>query len=418
MYSNEEYLLPCINALLYAGVFVMAIKSRHSILILISLIWLICASVGILYSLIPFTLTSYEITLEPYIYLFVLFVIGLYPMSKLKMLDRDNLIVVYNERILYYIVLTLALCAYIPFFESVIQIITSGAGNLASNYEGRLDNFDNRGYFSFVGRILYSVEEYFEFLSLTFLFTYLTSSLEKKKWIVVGLCLAAINPMLNSLANGQRYYVVAFVYMLLFHFFLFRALFEPEYKKIMYKWSIVCGGIVGILFIAISVNRTGNGTEELGAGYQIIRYMGESMYNFNTDCYWITEFVHGEHSFKGLFTYFHINELSITDQTNLLGIISNAFHTYVGAFVMDFGLTSTFVILTFLSLICLRLVVSIDNEINLGLLILISLYANILLFGTTYFVYENGFIHLVWSMILAIYLLNTKVDNNASGKVL
>lgn len=416
MYSNEEYILPCINALLYVGTLFYAIKKKHSILILISAIWLLCALLGILYSLIPFNLTSHEITIEPYFYIYVLFLIGLYPMSKLKNLDRNKLKVVYNERIVYYIVLVLAICSFIPLVESAFHILSSGLGDLAANYEDRPDDFDTRGYFSFIGRLFYSIEEYFEFLSPTFLFIYLTSGIEKKKWIIVGMCLAAINPMMNNLANGQRYYVVAFFYMMLFNFLLFRKLFDEVYKKSIYRWAVFLGGIVGILFVAISLNRTGNGTEELGAGYQIIRYMGESMYNFNTDCFWITEHVHGEHSLKGLFTYLHINQLSITDQTSLLGIISNAFHTYIGAFVMDYGLKTTFIILTLLSVICWRLVISIDDEINLGLLIIISLYANILLFGTTYFVYENGFIHMVWSMVLAIYFLNTKTENDLSSE--
>jgi oligosaccharide repeat unit polymerase len=414
MYSNDDILLPCVNALLYLGILFFAIKRKHSIFILISTVWVICALLGIIYSLIPFTLTSHDLSLEPYIYLFTIFLIGLYPMSKLKLLDRNSLIVIYNSRIVNSIILLLAICSFIPVVESTLHILSSGLGNLASNYEDRLDDFDTRGYFTIVGRIFYSVEEYFEFLTPTFLFVYITSYDEKRTWIIVGMCLAVISPLLNNLANGQRYYVVVFLYMMLFNFLLFRNLFDEKLKKNIFKWAISVGSIVGVVFVAISLNRTGNGTEELGAGYQVIRYMGESMYNFNTDCFWITDYVFGEHSFKGLFSYFHINQLSISDQTSLLGIVSNAFYTYVGAFVMDFGLIPTFVILSLFSLICWRMVISVDNEINLGLLILISLYSNILLFGTTYFVYENGFIHLVWSIVLAIYLLNTKTDNNVS----
>lgn len=415
MYSNEDYLLPCINALLYIGLLVFAIKSKHGILIMISVIWLVCALFGILYSMVPFTLTSYDITIEPYIYMFILFLIGLFPISRLRMLEKDKLIVVYNKNIVNYIVFVLAISSFIPFLESIIQIVTSGVGNLASNYEERLDDFDTRGYFSFIGRLLYSIDEYFEFLTPMFLFVYLTSELEKKKWIIIGLCIASVNPMLNNLANGQRFYVVTFLYMMLFNFLLFRKLLDERIKKTIYLLSILAGGGVGILFVAISVTRTGNGTEELGALYQVVRYMGESMYNFNTDCYWINDYLYGEHSLKGFFTYFNIGDMSIDDQTSFLGIMSNVFYTYIGAFVMDFGLISTMIILTLLSFICLKLIVSIDNEINLGFLIIISLYANVLMFGTTYFVYENGFIHLVWSIVLAIFFINANVvdDENA-----
>jgi len=418
MYSNDEYILPCINAVLYILLLTYSIKRKHGILIVISSIWLLCAALGIIYSLIPFTQTSNEITITPYIYLFVLFIIGLLPISKLRPIDGEKLKVVYNESIVYGIVVVLAICSFLPLLESLIQIAFSGLGNLASNYEDRTADFDNRGYFSFIGRILYSVEEYFEFITPTFFFVYVTSFKKKKLWITIGLIAALLNPLFNNLANGQRYYTVVFVYVLLYNYLLFYKLFEEQQRKRLVQLSLIVGGVLGLLFISISLNRTGNGTEELGAAYQFIRYLGESMYNFNTDCYWITDFVGGEHSLKGYYTYFGINDTTIDDQTSLLDIVSNGFYTYIGAFVMDYGLFITFILLTLLSLLFYYIISRIDNEINIGTLITISLYVNIFLFGTTYFIYENGFIHLVWAIVLSVFLLYSEVDSYESTETL
>ncbi|MBR2096809.1 MAG: oligosaccharide repeat unit polymerase [Prevotella sp.] len=414
MYSNEEFILPCINAMLYVFLLAYAIMRRHGILIMISAIWLLCAVIGIIYSLIPFTQTNNDITFAPYLYLFVLIMIGLLPISMLRPIDGKELKVVYNEGIVYGIVVVLAVCSFIPLLESLIQIAFSGLDNLASIYEERPDDFDTRAYFSFIGRIFYSVEDYFEFLTPTFFFVYVTMFKEKKMWIVIGLVVALLNPLFNNLANGQRYYAVVFVYMILYNYLLFYKMIDEQQRKFLGQLALIIGGIMGLLFVSISLNRTTDGTEELGAAYGFVRYMGESMYNFNTDCYWITDYVGGEQSLKGFYSYLGIDNTSIEDRSSLLGIVSNNFYTYIGAFVMDFGLIFTFIFLSLVALLFYILISKLDKEVNIGILIIISLYANILLFGTTYFIYENGFIHFVWAILLSVFLLFAEVDNYES----
>ena len=78
---------------------------------------------------------------------------------------------------------------------------------------------------------------------------------------------------------------------------------------------------------------------------------------------------------------------------------------------MDYGLFFSFILLSLVALLFYRIITKLDKEVNIGILIIISLYANMLLFGTTYFVYENGFIHFVWAIILSVFLLFTGTDN-------
>ena len=81
---------------------------------------------------------------------------------------------------------------------------------------------------------------------------------------------------------------------------------------------------------------------------------------------------------------------------------------------MDYGLFFSFILLSLVALLFYRIITKLDKEVNIGILIIISLYANMLLFGTTYFIYENGFIHFVWAIILSVFLLFTEADNNES----
>ena len=189
---------------------------------------------------------------------------------------------------------------------------------------------------------------------------------------------------------------------------------DEQQRKFLGQLALIIGGIMGLLFVSISLNRTTGGAEELGAVYGFVRYMGESMYNFNTDCFWVTDYVGGEQSLKGFYSYLGIDNTSIEDRSSLLGIVSNVFYTYIGAFVMDYGLFFSFILLSLVALLVYRIITKLDKEVNIGILIIISLYANMLLFGTTYFIYENGFIHFVWAIILSVFLLFTEADNNES----
>ena len=46
-----------------------------------------------------------------------------------------------------------------------------------------------------------------------------------------------------------------------------------------------------------------------------------------------------------------------------------------------------------------------------GSIILINIYVNILLFGTTYFIYQNGSYHLLWAIVVALLIIFLQQKN-------
>lgn len=401
---------------LFVYVFIWSVKRKYKLLILISVIWLTTAVVSTVYSLNPYIVMSKELQLEPYLYLFVCFLISIYPIYVTEKLNISQKFIICNSDIFNVTILVLALVSYEPLLETLMRISTKGINNLADIYisERSSASFDSRGYFSLVGRFFFSVVDYFKFISVPLFLYYLTLP-RRKTFITIGLACAVLNPIMFNLANGQRFLLVLSFYSFIFNFILLIPLFTKETIRKIVRYGLILLGMLLILFVSISISRFGKNSHYEAAGYggiyQILRYFGESFYNFNTEGYWIENHTWGRNSFTTYYSYFDPNNsYSIGKQNEITGVITNIFYTYIGNFIIDFGKVITVIIFLMLSALLTSKVKNIRGYLKLGTLILISLYANIVLFGTTYFVYQNGFIHLVWTF-LYIILLNGCTTN-------
>ncbi|CAG9892646.1 hypothetical protein BOVA604_1530 [Bacteroides ovatus] len=395
---------------LFICVFIWSIKHKYKLLVLISAIWLSTAIVSSFYSLNPYIVMSKELLLEPYLYLFGCFLICIYPLYAAEKLNISQKIIIYNSDIFNITILVLALVSYEPLLETLIRISTKGIDNLADVYisERAGTNFDSRGYFSFVGRFFFNIVDYFKFISVPLFLFYLTLP-KRKIFITIGLACAVLNPVMFNLANGQRFLLVLTFYSFIFNFILLIPLFAKSVIKKILRYGLISLGMLLILFASISISRFGKNSDYDAAGYggiyQVLRYFGESFYNFNTEGYWIKNHTWGRNSFTTYYSYFDPNNsYSIGKQNEITGIITNIFYTYIGNFVIDFGKVITTIIFLISSILLTSKVKRIRKYLKLGNLILISLYANIILFGTTYFVYQNGFIHMVWTLLYIIIL--------------
>lgn len=313
-----------------------------------------------------------------------------------------------NYKLFSIIITALAFCSYEPIIETVYTILIRGASNLSKAYENLTDP---RSYFTFVGKYLFSVVDYFKFISPILFFIYVSLDIKREKWKYWGLILAVILPMLNNLANGQRFYVVLLTYTLIYNYLFFSRKIEPQIKKQLIKYCIIGASGISFLFIAISIARFGSGSsEKYGAAYQVIRYMGESMINFNVETYHITNYLYGHNSFVGFYSYFFGEVRDIQEQNSIIGVVTNVFSTFIGNFVMDYGLVTTGVLVLVTGGIMYRYVERNIKKMNLHFLIILYLYANILLFGTTYFIYQNGFVHMLFALCVAYAFKLKKKD--------
>lgn len=411
MFESYEIILVTLNALAYITTAYFAYKHKNSTILLISVIWSICALVGILYTLNPFRPMYYSLEAWPFIYLFVVFVITLIPFIKFNEKYTNRCVIHYNGAIFSFIVFLLALCSYLPFIEIVVRIASQGVANLSQNYENHIDT---RKHFSFIGKYLYSVVEYFQFVTPAILFVYFAEQRVRPVWQSIGIILAVILPMLNNLAGGQRFSVVLLFYSLLYNFILFKDKISDDTKRLFIKFSVAVIPIILIIFTSISISRFGKGSsydEEFGTEYQFIRYVGESMVNFNTESWHITKHLGGHNTFTTFYSYFLGIKRNIQDDNDITGVTTNVFSTFVGNIVMDYGVVNTAVYICVCVVFVLMLIRHRRKCIGLESLLLMYLYANILLFGTTYFVYQNGFIHFVFAIFMALLF---KISNKTA----
>ena len=76
-----ELTIVILNAVLYLLFVIYSFKTNNSIFKLISIIWSTSAVMSVFYFLNPFNFLTNKITIAPFIYLFIIFIIGVLPLG-------------------------------------------------------------------------------------------------------------------------------------------------------------------------------------------------------------------------------------------------------------------------------------------------------------------------------------------------
>jgi oligosaccharide repeat unit polymerase len=404
----SELSIVILNAVFYLLFVIYSFKIKNSIFKLIAFIWLASAIMSIIYFLNPFNYLTNKITITPFVYLFTLFLIGVFPLKSLDNKLTSDKKLKCNKDLFNFLIIILSVCTIEPFLEILYFIFTKGVSELGSIYaEEKLEKgYRDTNHFSSIGKFLFSIIDYFKFVSIPLLFYYLSRG--KNKYIIIGLIIASLTPTFNSLANGQRFLVMFLTFSYIFNYLLFRPYISKIRLNFIKKIGFLGGIGLGVVVFAISVSRFGEGTEYSAEGYgtlyQFVRYLGESFCNFNSYAFHLNKFLDGQNSWSSFYVYFTDNALDIEEKNRIIGIIVNIFYTHIGSFVLDYGLFWAFIILCLFALLNYLTVKSFLKNMKFGSIILINIYVNILLFGTTYFIYQNGSYHLLWAIVVALLI--------------
>lgn len=393
----------------------IVIKKKRYTLSVITIIWAISSLAGIIYFLNPFMAFFYNIEFVPFLYLFLCFCISILPFKYLSEEKTEKTVYLCNPIIFKGLVFVIAVCSFEPLVEILVIIVQRGLGGLADVYIESEEGFDPKYFFSFVGRYLFTIEEYLKFIAIPLFFLYLTVE-KKKKWILIGLICGILVPTLFSLANGHRFYLITVGLSFLFNYYFFRKKLSLSIKAQIRKMSIIALSLTSIMFVSISISRFGKGSdsdlEGYGATYQFIRYLGESHTRFNSDIWHQKRLTEGKNSWLGYYGNFEKKkQMDIRERNLTTGFTSNVFFTYIGDLCMDYGKITTIVIISLTSLIFCFFAKMPHRDMTLSGIIMINLYANILLFGFTYFIYKNGIMSMVYSLIIAM-LIKISTTNN------
>lgn len=396
----QEIYLTSINAFLYAMLFLYSYKKckNKSHVLLISFIWFISSIFSIFYVQSDIKWESiHETTFLPFIYLFGVFILTYWPL----LIVQSKKLVIDESKFINKVCLFISIIAFIPFIENVIKIFLSGfsMADLAENYENRGDiNFDLRSHMSFVGSKLNSVLIFMQHITPILLFNYLSQKREKKLIIIIGLICAILNIALFSFNLGSRGVTFNLLLYVCFIFLLYKDHLSKKYLKIITITGSLLSGILILCLVYITISRFGN-TQYTLLDW-VYRYAGESFVNFNNDLFYISNYTNGENTFPFIFNN---GQRNIYELSKITGVRAYVYYTYIGDFYMDFGPYITIILVSFLSILFYRFLKK-REKLNLGSIIIYSLYSMIMLLSTNCFYFINrGIIYGTFTLIVGIW---------------
>lgn len=398
---------------------IWGIKTKNNCIVYVSSFWTTAAFFGIFYYLNPYEQWDIKLSIMPYVFMLACIWVALVPFRKYNEKNVKTQIIVGNKTFYTIVLYLLVGCSFEPFIETIVQIITHGISNIVElRYSIADGKTTARGYFTVVGKYMFSVEEYLCFLAIPFFFLYLLSTDRPNKIMLIGLVCAILNPIFHGFAVGTRFLPIIYATSFGFNYILLKDRLLDEYKHNVKKYSKYIVFFMIFFFGIISIGRFGkdsNYDQEYGTTYQYLRYLGESTVRFNTDAF-ATEFhTDGIRTFGGMLHYLGLYDRDLDFLNWKLGFIANDFYTIIGDVYIDYGWAIS---LSAFCLISLFLYCYYDKQseyLKAGNYILYGMYANIWTFGIFYNVYTNNFIHAVWTLIyIIIWNLNTDETNKLS----
>lgn len=373
------------------------IKKTKSGIILsyLLLVWSISVAYALFMHLVmPWADTN--ITLLPFVFFQVCFLINIYPIKKFNETCLTY-IKIANPLLLKYMLIFFALVAVVPFFENLFHVLTTysstSALDLYDIYENKMTEggFQHKvaGWLSLPGKIGNSFTGKFFYLLSFLLFFYLT--LEKiNKYLLIGIILAVANPLLFQLAMAGRGSVAFFILEAIFLFLLFRKQIPVKRRKnILVIGSIFIGFAVLAMSIMTIVRKEGSGAS-FSDMEMVGFYLGRSHLTFNCERWHMKQHTQGDAAFS--FFKYIFGFPTFTDTIKFreywtdskLGISVHLFGTYLGSWFSDLGKAGTILFSVVLAF-WMRIVTKRNISISLSSLFLFYIYFDTLLVGWSTF---------------------------------
>lgn len=350
-----------------------------------------------------------NIKLFPYLYLFISYLIIIFPLYYNDNQKHAELFIPLNRKLFVNrLIWVLIFCSILPFMESLIQIPNSimDSRSMASMYEQRLEG-GGSDYLSFWGRkfflIIWRLNNLIPFL----LFYTIIKGYNKK--IVLGLALSLLTIWLHSMILGGRSKIVQNVLYLIFVYFVFFLQIPKNYRAKIAKYGLIfiSVAIAGIAIVTISRFASKEGSTSMDSIWEWIGlYAGEGALNFNSLAWNVKGSTHGYSTIAlplGIGDGHLLTVEELWNVRNKLRIPGNIFYTFIGYFVFDYGLVGGMIVLLILAFMFILVYkkCSVFKK-----LCLISLWGKIAIIGPIFYTYGtiDDQINLFASLLI-IYIL-------------
>lgn len=314
----------------------------------------------VLYTDENFTNLYYGLTLPPFLVLFALLYITSTPIfsfssSKIENIQCPSMKIVNFFCWMYILMSLLSIPAIISKMNLMAVIMSSqGADLYAENVSDSVYTASSMG--DGISNIVSLYTNFFSRLSVLFLFYHLTFDKINKK-IVIGLIISIIIYIFSFLLTGQRGGTFKMVSACIITYFALRKFIQPTINKTIFKCSIVGMILICIPYYFLTVSRFSDITDSFSSA--IYSYIGQGNLNFNLYAFDNNGIRYGDRTvplFKKMLGFDNVpnNFWERRWKYPHLKINDESFITFVGDFVLDYGVIIATIFLCLLSFFILR----------------------------------------------------------------
>jgi oligosaccharide repeat unit polymerase len=315
-----------------------------------------------------------NVTLFPFIYLYITITALIYPLFKTD-IGGIQTVKLPPLKIMNVLCVFIIICSLYQLFNTLPEI-NKGIGLMLLDSTNAVDAYIDTTEANMTNKSLSGAVSILGVLSTTgvgfamlFFFIYLLYP-NKNKWILYGMIISSLIVPISSLASGSREKVVTTIIVFMFMFLLLRPLLTKKTSRIISGGTLIVAGLMLILFFIISFARSRGDYEKLLLSFE--SYFGMSFIVFNDKCIsavgtregnWVSPLINvllGGRSYS---------QIEIRDKYSSLGIDNGVFYTFVGDFVLDYGPILAFIILILISCFFSKKL-RLKNTINAGHIVL------------------------------------------------
>lgn len=323
-----------------------------SLIVLITTICAICSLVIYNNYDLNWTYQYSNLTLFPFVYLFVSEILFLSPLlryneGKIKYIDQPNIKLVIGLSSLFVGASLLQIPSILSNMLNGINILLASEDGGAELYS-EIHSADIRYMkFGYIERITSIIVNVLGDISILFFF-YLLSIGYEKKILIYGYVISIIISLLQPISMGLRTGVTMRILTILIAYVTMRKFLPKFIRRKARSIGIIVGGIVFFLFFMLTASRFGD--REGGSSTYMLSYIGQANIYFNEyglDANGIRNGDRTMNTFKSILGFSDTPEGVVATRKKYSNMkLSDAnFSTYIGDFTLDFGPITVFFIL-------------------------------------------------------------------------
>ena len=305
-----------------------------------------------------------------------------------------------------------AFSSIIPFIQLVSKISFGSIGlSLGKMYETNEDTA--KLLFSGAGKISFAVIRHFGDVILV-LWGYQLTLQKKNYFLLFGLSISLLTFLLFGFLSGSRGGILFNIVGILSVFLILKNMLDKKIIKHITRWGLLSIAGVAFLFILISISRfdyavSQSDDPENSFLRWISQYVGEGMMRFNHTIWNLNTYMDGAQNFNYFLDLFGF--ISFSNYDNLINYYGmklqtpvDVFYTFIGDFVMDFGILGTVFFCLILYWLLKKTMNFRKGGIEIWQLIILVQFCHLFFFGFASNVYRGYYIQesLIYSWVFAL----------------